>query len=130
MARVLSLATATALSLPGRASHEIVSAQHGAQSVTLRRVEIPVARAGEASRGRHRHADLEECIYVLSGRGTTYCDSGALAVMEGDTILMPAGELHATQNTGDVPLVILCFFPVADIRGRTDEPRAPDVAGP
>jgi oxalate decarboxylase/phosphoglucose isomerase-like protein (cupin superfamily) len=29
---------------------------------------------------------------------------------------MPAGEKHVTRNTGNEPLVLLCFFPSADIR--------------
>lgn len=122
MARVLSMDTATTLSLPGRASYEIVSAVHGSRAVTLRRVEIPVAKPGDANRGRHNHAGFEECIYVLSGRGTTHADSGDYPLKEGDVILIPPEEMHATQNTGDVPLVLLCFFPVGDIRAKTSEP--------
>jgi hypothetical protein len=29
-----------------------------------------------------------------------------------------------TRNTGQEPLVLLCFFPVADISKRTTEPKA------
>ena len=39
----------------------------------------------------------------------------------GDTILVPAGEMHVTRNTGAVPLVMLCFFPVAGIDMRLEE---------
>jgi mannose-6-phosphate isomerase-like protein (cupin superfamily) len=124
MARVLSMATATSLSLPGRASHEIVSSVFGSRAVTLRRVEIPVPKPGDAPRGRHYHTDFEECIYVLAGQGATHCDSGALVVKEGDVILVPPGEPHATENTGDVPLVLLCFFPVNDIRAKTRDATA------
>ena len=42
----------------------------------------------------------------------------------GDTILIPSGEKHATRNTGSEPLVLLCFFPVADIAQRTQEHKA------
>jgi oxalate decarboxylase/phosphoglucose isomerase-like protein (cupin superfamily) len=35
-------------------------------------------------------------------------------VTAGDTILVPAGELHVTRNTGSSPLRLLCFFPTAD----------------
>ena len=120
--RVIRLSEAKRLALPGRTSHEIVSAAQGATGVTLRRVEIPVATSAHAARAKHRHADFEECIHVLSGRGMTSCEGNDIAVGPGDTILVPPGELHATRNIGEEPLVLLCFFPVGDIRPGTDEP--------
>ncbi len=59
---------------------------------------------------------------MLSGKGTTYADSGEYALKPGDAILIPPGERHATRNTGNEPLVLLCFFPVADITPGTQEP--------
>ncbi len=35
---------------------------------------------------------------------------------------MPAGEKHVTQEYGDQPLLLLCFFPVADVARATEEP--------
>ncbi len=40
-------------------------------------------------------------------------ESGFHPEPPGDTLLMPAGEKHMTLNTGDEPLVLLCFFPIA-----------------
>ena len=122
MARVVHAGEARALSLPGRSAHEIVSGIDGAHSVTLRRVEIPVAGTAQSRRRPHRHGTFEECIYVLAGRGMATTDAGEVEVSPGDTILVPPGEWHATRNIGDEPLVLLCFFPVADIRGGTEEP--------
>lgn len=125
MARVLPLASAKTLNLPGRTSHEIVSAAHNAANVTFRIVEIPVPAPDEKPRGMHRHADFEECIYVLSGQGTSYAGNEAVPVKAGDTILVPVGEPHVTRNTGTEPLVLLCFFPVGDVaRGTREEPAA------
>ena len=121
MARVLTQAEAKQLGLAGRRSLEIVSGEKGSQAVTLRLVEIPVPRAGEALRGPHFHNGFEECIYVLAGAGCTEADSGKYPLKAGDTILIPPGEKHVTRNTGSEPLVLLCFFPVADIGGRTPE---------
>lgn len=123
MARVLTQSEARSMGLPGRKSLEIVSGEKGSQAVTLRLVEIPVAKAGETPRGRHLHNGFEECIYVLSGTGYTESDSGNHPLRAGDTILIPSGEKHATRNTGKEPLVLLCFFPVADISKRTEEQR-------
>ena len=119
MARVLTQAEAKQLGLAGRKSLEIVSGEKGAQAVTLRLVEIPVPTPGEALRGPHFHNGFEECIYVLSGEGTTFADSGKYPLKAGDTILIPSGEKHVTRNTGNEPLILLCFFPVADISKRT-----------
>jgi len=125
MARLYTQGDARQMGLPGRKSLEIVSGQRGAKGLTLRLVEIPVAKSGDAPRAAHQHSDFEECIYTLSGQGTTFADSGEFHLRPGDTLLMPAGEKHVTRNTGREPLVLLCFFPVADITTATQEPGVP-----
>jgi len=122
MARLFKEAEAKQLGLPGRRAREIVSGERGARGVTLRIVEIPVVKPGDAVRAAHQHSDFEECIYTLSGRGTTFADSGEYEMRPGDTLLMPPGEKHVTRNTGSEPLVLLCFFPVANITVATQEP--------
>ncbi|HYL95302.1 MAG TPA: cupin domain-containing protein [Terriglobales bacterium] len=122
MARVCTQAEAKRLGLPGRTALELVSGEKGARAITLRLVEIPVPSPGETPRGPHQHSDFEECIYVLSGRGTTHADSGTYELRAGDALLVPPGEKHVTRNTGNKPLLLLCFFPVADISGGTREP--------
>ena len=121
MAKILTQVEAKSMGLPGRKSLEIVSGEKGSQAVTLRLVEIPVPKPGDKLRGRHFHNGFEECIYVMSGTGHTEADSGDYPLKAGDTILIPSGEKHATRNTGTEPLVLLCFFPVADISKRTHE---------
>lgn len=128
MARVIRLDEATRLSLPGRTSFEIVSGATAGAALTFRRVEIPPARAGDAKRGLHQHAHFEECIHVLSGRGMATSNGVDVEVGPGDTILVPPGEPHATRNIGDETLVLLCFFPVGDIRPGTQEAPAGDAA--
>ena len=125
MARVLTIGEAKRLGLAGRTSLEIVSGEKGAHAITLRLVKIPVPQRGEKPRGPHYHDTFEECMYVLSGTGTTYADSGEYPLNPGDSILMPAGERHVTRNTGREPLMLLCFFPVPDItKGTFDVPQA------
>lgn len=129
MARVFRKADAKLLGLPGRSAREILSGATGARSATLRLVEIAPERPGDPVRGPHYHTDVEECIHVLSGRGTTYAETGEFPLEPGDTVLMPVGEKHVTRNTGDEPLVLLCFFPSPDIRAgmkeNTETPRTP-----
>jgi quercetin dioxygenase-like cupin family protein len=124
MARVFTQAQATRLGLPGRKALEIVSGLKGSRAVTLRLVEIPVPQPGESPRAPHHQSNFEECIYVLAGQGTTFADSGEFLLGPGDTLLIPAGEKHLTRNTGTQPLLLLCFFPVADIAAGTAEPAA------
>jgi mannose-6-phosphate isomerase-like protein (cupin superfamily) len=114
MVRIIRSGDARDLDLPGRRSREIVSGETGSAAVTLRLVEIPVPQPGEAPRKPHRHGGFEECMYVLSGHGTTHTESGEYPVEAGDTILVPSGELHVTRNTGNTPLQMLCFFPTAN----------------
>ena len=109
------------MSLPGRHSREIVSAASGARSATVRIVEIAPETADVIRRGPHVHDGFEECIHVLDGEGVTKTDVGEFPVHRGDTVLVPAGERHATYNTGLRPLKLLCFFPVANIRSGTRE---------
>ncbi|HXY26350.1 MAG TPA: cupin domain-containing protein [Candidatus Acidoferrum sp.] len=122
MARLFTPAEAKQLGLPGRKALELVSGATGSRRVTLRLVEIPVPQPGETPRSPHQHYDFEECIYVLSGKGATYADSGEFLLKVGDTLLVPAGEKHVTRNIGREPLVLLCIFPVADITKSTAEP--------
>jgi quercetin dioxygenase-like cupin family protein len=121
MTRVFKQTDARKLRLPGRRALEIVSGARGARGVTLRLVELPVPEPGEAQRTQHQHHDFEECIFVLSGQGTTQADSGDYELRAGDTIVVSPGDKHATRNTGTEPLMLLCFFPVADIMAGTEE---------
>lgn len=122
MARLYTQGEGKRLGLPGRKALEIVSGERGSRGVTLRLVEIPVAQPGDGPRAAHQHGDFEECIYTLSGHGTTVADSGEFHLEPGHTLLVPAGEKHVTRNTGKEPLILLCFFPVPDITAATLEP--------
>ena len=122
MARVITQTEAKNLGLPGRKSLEIVSGEQGSRQVTLRLVEIPVPAPDEPLRGPHRHDGFEECIFVLAGEGCTEAESDRHPLSVGDTILIPSGEPHVTRNTGSEPLMLLCFFPVSEIAGRTHNP--------
>ena len=120
MAKLLKQSEAKRLGLPGRTSLEPVSGEIGSR-VSFRIATIGVPRPGDPGRGPHLHHDFEECIYVLSGRGTMQAESGAYPVGPGDILLVPAGEKHMTRNTGDEPLVLLCFFPTPDVSSGTTE---------
>lgn len=120
MARLLKQSEAKRLGLPGRTSLEPVSGEIGSR-VTFRIAEIPVGKPGDPARGPHLHRGFEECIYVLRGTGVAHAESGEIPIKPGDIVLIPPNEKHMTVNTGDEPLVLLCFFPVPDVTGATQE---------
>ena len=130
MTQVFKQADAPILRLPGRTAMDVVSGARGSRGVTLRLVEIPVAQPTTEARGQHEHLDFEECIFVLSGQGRTEASSGAYELRPGDTLLVSPKDKHATRNTGTEPLLLLCFFPVADIDKGSAEPGRNSVPTP
>jgi len=129
MARVFALKDARIQKLPGRNSREIVAAASGAQMSTVRFVEIEAPEPGAVRRGPHVHFDFEECIHVLSGQAVMQTDKGEYPLIAGDTILVPAGEKHATYNTGTTVLKLLCFFPTNDVNAATLEYESWETSG-
>ena len=113
MARRVAAGEGTRLDLPGRLSIEILG-----EATTLRLVEIA---PGMPRRGPHVHDGFEEVIHVIDGTGRFRSDGGEIALAPGDTVIVPAGERHATENTGAGPLRLVCAFPVPDIRPGTRE---------
>jgi len=120
MARLLKQSEARKLGLPGRTSLEPVSGTIGSK-VTLRIAEIAVPQPGDTARGPHLHDGFEECIYVLKGRGLMVAESGEIPIKPGDIVLIPPNEKHMTRNTGNEPLILLCFFPEPDVTKGTTE---------
>ena len=120
MARLLKQSDAKKLGLPGRTSLEPVSGEIGSR-VSFRIAEVAAPKPGDKPRGPHRHNGFEECIYVLRGTGVSHSESGQIPIKPGDIVLIPPNEKHMTVNTGTEPLVLLCFFPVPDVRAGTQE---------
>ena len=120
MAQVITPGNARTLGLPGRVAQEIVAGHIGSRAITLRIVEIPVPIPGEGLRGPHVHHGFEECIHIVSGTGEFHAGDTVHKFGPGDTILVPAEEPHVTRNTGSEPVMLLCFFPINDIRPGTE----------
>jgi quercetin dioxygenase-like cupin family protein len=111
------------VSAPNRLIREAFSGGSGeAEGVTVRIVDLePVSQQGV--RRPHWHDGFEEVIYILAGQGRLWADGAWFDVAAGDTLLIPAGVIHATFNGTEKPLRLLCFFPVAegvDARLRSD----------
>jgi quercetin dioxygenase-like cupin family protein len=115
VARKITPDQAVVLSLPGRLSRQIVSGGAGADNISVRLVEISAKASGD-DRKLHYHPDVEECIYVLEGKGRTETDLQQYDLAAGDTLIVPPNEKHRTINTGDGILKLLCFFPTGTVK--------------
>jgi mannose-6-phosphate isomerase-like protein (cupin superfamily) len=120
MARLLKQSEAKKLGLPGRTSLEPVSGEIGSR-LTFRIATVDVPKAGDPPRGPHLHRGFEECIYVLKGTGVSKSESGDIPIKPGDIVLIPPNEKHMTLNTGNEPLVLLCFFAEPNVTLGTTE---------
>lgn len=62
----------------------------------------------------HRHPEIEHEQYVLDGEMRLELDGDTVVVREGDVVFIPAGTVHAYENTGDQSVEFLCTVPVTD----------------
>ncbi|MGB9927114.1 MAG: cupin domain-containing protein [Methanosarcina sp.] len=56
----------------------------------------------------HKHEVAEEIYYIIEGAGMMTLASEEFKVKEGDAIVISPGTPHKIQNTGRLPLKILC----------------------
>ena len=56
----------------------------------------------------HYHIRSEEIYYILRGRGRMWLENNSKDIQAGDGIAIPPGKRHKIENTGKVPLVLLC----------------------
>ncbi|MDH5786643.1 MAG: cupin domain-containing protein [Chromatiales bacterium] len=56
----------------------------------------------------HRHHQSEELYHILEGAGVMTLGEERFEVSGGDTVLIPPGTAHAIENSGKVPLKLLC----------------------
>ncbi len=71
-------------------------------------VHMVYVEPGKDSTEYHMHYHEEECIYVLSGKGTLTIDGDEFVFEKGDFVGFPAATAaHALKNTGAETLVLL-----------------------
>lgn len=56
----------------------------------------------------HKHIVSEEIYYILQGKGIMTLGKETFEVKEKDTIYIPPKTPHKIENTGTIPLKILC----------------------
>jgi mannose-6-phosphate isomerase-like protein (cupin superfamily) len=55
----------------------------------------------------HKHTDIDEVFYVISGEGTITINNEEFIIGEKDIILSPKGETHGFNNTSSSNWVVL-----------------------
>lgn len=65
--------------------------------------------AGEAVPFKHKHKQNEEVYVFLSGKGIFSLDGEEFPVASGSVVRVAPSVVRTHRNTGDVPLVFLCF---------------------
>ncbi len=55
----------------------------------------------------HKHSDIDEVFYVISGEGTITINNEKILLKEKDIIFSPNGETHGFKNTSSANWVVL-----------------------
>lgn len=77
---------------------------HGNVKQSLAEATIPIG--GETV--LHRHVKSEEIYHIIQGQGIMFLGDEQCEVRAGDTMYIPQETAHRIQNTGKIPLKILC----------------------
>ena len=84
-----------------------------AEKLALVRVHIPPGQ-GHAF---HRHPEMEEIIYVISGKCEQWIDRQKQLLGPGEMAHIPMNVTHGSYNAGDETLVLLAILSPAKISG-------------
>ncbi len=55
----------------------------------------------------HTHPELEEYFYFLNGEGVMQVGDKKEKVGTGDLVIVPIGEVHSVENTGDETMTFI-----------------------
>jgi quercetin dioxygenase-like cupin family protein len=80
-----------------------VGERTGSERLLLGRTVLPPG----ARHDPHRHAQCDEFLFVVRGRGAIYTDDGEEPAGEGDVIFTPKGAVHGFHNTSDRDVELL-----------------------
>ena len=93
--------------LPGREWQLLLGPQTGeSHRMTMSIATFPPGSAPPL----HVHADEEEMVYVLTGRGRLVNELDDVQLEPGVAFRVPVGVRHGAVNDGDEPLRLLCVF--------------------
>ena len=55
----------------------------------------------------HKHDDMEEVYFVVSGEGLMKTGEDEFPIKAGDALYVPPGEHHTTYQKGNIPLTVI-----------------------
>jgi quercetin dioxygenase-like cupin family protein len=84
----------------------LIGDREGARNFAMRHFEIEPG--GHTPRHHHPY---EHEVYILDGEGVVLEGETEHPFRAGDSIYVPADEVHQFQNTGDRPVRFLCMIP-------------------
>ena len=84
-----------------------------AEQLLLVRVRMPPGQA----HGFHRHPQMEEIIYVESGKAEQWVDRESRMLAPAESAHVPADVVHGTWNAGEQTLVFLAILGPATCDG-------------
>jgi len=84
-----------------------------AEELLMVRVLMPAGRAHQF----HRHPEMEEIIYVVSGTAEQWVDREKRILRAGDSAHIPRNMVHGTYNAGRETLVFLAILSPAKVEG-------------
>jgi mannose-6-phosphate isomerase-like protein (cupin superfamily) len=91
-------------------------AVHGNRAQSLAEATV----APGAATALHRHGATEEIYHFTAGEGVMTLGAERFPVRAGDTVCIPPGAPHRVENTGALPLKILCACAPAYAHGDTE----------
>ena len=84
-----------------------------AEELLMVRVLMPAGTAHQF----HRHPEMEEIIYVISGTAEQWVDREKRTLRAGEMAHIPKDVVHGTYNAGDDTLVFLAILSPATFSG-------------
>jgi quercetin dioxygenase-like cupin family protein len=79
----------------------------GAEDITFAYCRF---EAKTSTHKRHVHADAEEVIHILSGRGISGLEETEVEMKQGDTMFVPRGAVHWFYNPFDEPVEMIFVY--------------------
>ena|SRR5262245_40737657 len=79
-------------------------ARHGNRAQSLAEATVPPSM----KTALHRHGKTEEIYHVTQGTGRMTLGAETFEITAGETVCIPPGVSHCVENTGVLPLKILC----------------------
>jgi quercetin dioxygenase-like cupin family protein len=79
----------------------------GAEDITFAYCRF---EAKTSTHKRHVHADAEEVIHILSGKGISGLDETEVEMVKGDTMFVPRGAVHWFYNPFDEPVEMVFVY--------------------